>query len=251
MSGSSREARPPLVFLPGLLCDATLFDSQIERLAERWRILTPSIGAATSLDALADSVLDRLPDRSVLIGLSMGGRIALSICSRHPERCLALALIATSARPEEGARRDRRLKAANFLERLGGARRAEDYLPLLLSGYAFTAPAMRETVYEMATRIPVGDVIAQIRAVSNRPDFREALPRLDLPALVMCGADDTDTPVELHREMADLLPRATLSVIPDCGHLPPLEQPEIVDGLLESWLEEIDWAADARRDATQ
>ena len=240
MSVSDREPGPPLVFLPGLLCDATMFDRQIERLSRRWTALTPTIGAGPDIAAIADNVLAQIPERSVLIGLSMGGRIALSICARYPERCAALALIATSARAEDPRRREKRMKAAAYLERLGENRPAEAYLPLLFSGYKFASGPQREAVYAMAARIPVGDVVSQIRAVSDRPDFRPVLAELGCPLLVLCGEDDTDTPVELHREMADLRQGTPLHIIPECGHLPPLEKPEVVGDILESWLATLD-----------
>jgi pimeloyl-ACP methyl ester carboxylesterase len=239
MSVSERASRPPLVFLPGLLCDEGLFTHQIRLLADSHEIITPGVGAADSIEALADDILCSLPGRFIIIGLSMGGRIAHSICTRFPERCAGMVLMATSARQEAEAQSKRREKVARYLERMGGGSRAEEYLPLLFSGYRFSDDDVRSIVYEMAGRIPVANVIAQMRAMVNRPDFRPLLHRYNFPVLLLVGDRDTDTPIDLHEEMAGLIAGSRLEIIPDCGHLPPLEQPGAVNQLLEDWLAEI------------
>ena len=53
---------------------------------------------------------------------------------------------------------------------------------------------------------------------------------------MVCGELDPLTPVKRHAFMAELIPNAQLQVIPDCGHLPPLERPEAVTDLLRDWL---------------
>ena len=70
----------------------------------------------------------------------------------------------------------------------------------------------------------------------ERPDNRAALAALTCPVLVACGAEDTVTPPAHHREMAALIPGAKLEIIPDAGHMTPLEQPDAVTALLRALL---------------
>ncbi len=78
--------------------------------------------------------------------------------------------------------------------------------------------------------------VRQQRAIMSRRDSRPMLPSMDVPALVLVGDQDRLTPPEQSQEMAGLLPRATLVVVPGCGHLSTLEQPEAVNRARKLWL---------------
>jgi pimeloyl-ACP methyl ester carboxylesterase len=78
--------------------------------------------------------------------------------------------------------------------------------------------------------------VRQSRALQTRPDQQETLRGITVPALILCGADDTLCPVHRHELMASLIPDATLTIIPNAGHLPTLEQPELTNKALQQWL---------------
>ncbi len=69
-----------------------------------------------------------------------------------------------------------------------------------------------------------------------RPDARGHLPQLRCPVLVMCGEDDQLTPPDHSREVASLVPGAQLVLLPRCGHMLTMEQPEAVSAALRQWL---------------
>jgi pimeloyl-ACP methyl ester carboxylesterase len=72
-------------------------------------------------------------------------------------------------------------------------------------------------------------------AILHRPDSRPLLPTLTQPTLVLGGADDALTPGGgAGPGRAD--PAAQLHTLPDCGHLPTLEQPEATSALMRHWL---------------
>src|SRR3546814_14553008 len=96
----------PLALLPGLLCDAALWQPQVEALADLAEPWVADLTAQDSTVAMAESVLAAMPRRFALAGLSMGGYVALEIVARAPERVSRLALLDTrfhtdSARSEE------------------------------------------------------------------------------------------------------------------------------------------------------
>jgi pimeloyl-ACP methyl ester carboxylesterase len=70
----------------------------------------------------------------------------------------------------------------------------------------------------------------------ERPDSRPDLPQIEIPVLVLVGAEDASTPPEFAREMAEAIEWASLVVVPDCGHLSTLERPDAVTRALEAWL---------------
>jgi pimeloyl-ACP methyl ester carboxylesterase len=69
-----------------------------------------------------------------------------------------------------------------------------------------------------------------------RPDNRPFLPTIQCPTLVLVGRDDALTPPSMAQEIANAIPGARLEIIPDCGHLSTLEQPEAVNRALRRWL---------------
>jgi pimeloyl-ACP methyl ester carboxylesterase len=78
--------------------------------------------------------------------------------------------------------------------------------------------------------------IAQSIALAERPDSGTTLDTIRCPTLVLCGAEDSLCPPALHRSMAGRIAGAALQIVPDCGHLPTLEQPEAVNDALRRWL---------------
>jgi pimeloyl-ACP methyl ester carboxylesterase len=76
----------------------------------------------------------------------------------------------------------------------------------------------------------------QQRALLNRPDARTVLPAIHCPALVLCGKQDTWSPVAQHEEIAAAIAGAKLVVIEECGHMAPAEQPAQVTAALREWM---------------
>lgn len=226
----------PLVLLPGLMCDARLFAPQITSLSRQRAVTVAPIAFGERIEEIASNLLDQLPHRFALGGLSMGGVVALEIIRRAPDRVSRLCLMATDAQadtPQLAAAREALLVGAK-------TGRLEDVMRKIIGSDAL-APGPR--------RIPIlNDIIAmaldlgpevferQIRALQRRPDQQGELRRIKVPTLVLCGAHDTLTPVRKHAFMADLIPEAELLVVDGAGHLPPLEAPQIVNAALENWL---------------
>jgi pimeloyl-ACP methyl ester carboxylesterase len=75
-------------------------------------------------------------------------------------------------------------------------------------------------------RNPARGVAGALRAMAQRPDRTTELATITVPTLVLVGAHDAITPPEESRKMAAALPRGQLVIIPDAGHLAPLENPE-------------------------
>ena len=80
-------------------------------------------------------------------------------------------------------------------------------------------------------------VCGALLAMAARTDTTPALPRMDMPALVVAGEEDAITPPETARAMAARLPRAEVRVVPRAGHLSNLENPEAFDAALRDYLE--------------
>ncbi|MDB5370903.1 MAG: Hydrolase, alpha/beta domain protein [Roseomonas sp.] len=227
----------PLLLLPGLLCDETLWRDQIAALADAARCQVADLTLDAGLDGMALRALANAPPRFALAGLSMGGYVALEIMRRAPERVTHLALFDTSARPdtEEQARRRRGLMALTRSGQFKGV--TPRLLPSLLHPAHLDGPLGR-AVRDMAERVGREAFLRQQQAILQRPDSRPLLPGIAVPTLVAVGEQDILTPPELAEEMAAAIPGARLARIPQAGHLPSMEQPEAVNALLRAWLAE-------------
>ncbi len=235
---TQRNAKPPLLLFPGLLCDGRLWRDQIKVLSETVRCVVADCTQDDTLDAMAERALSALPGRFAMAGLSMGGYAALALLRRAPERVGAVCLMDTSARPDtpEQARRRRGLMA---LVARGGRFKGVTprLLPLLLHPGRLDDQALCDEVMAMADRVGPAAYLRQQAAIAARPDSRPDLPRIAVPTLVAVGAGDQLTPPDLAAEIAGLVPGAALHVVENAGHLLPMEQPDAATRLMRDWLD--------------
>ncbi len=228
--------RPHLLLLPGLLCDARLWQHQAAALAASAHVTVADLGDEDSIAAMASAVLAQAPaEEFALAGFSLGGYVALEILRQAPQRVLALALLDTSARPDTDENTEARLQSIR-LATVDFPAVIEGLLPKLLHPAHLDDPSLLEVIRAMANSQGAQVCIDQQRAMIGRVDSRPDLYRIACPTLVLCGSDDAITPPEVHREMADAIAGAQLAIIENCGHLAPLEQPDAVSNELERWL---------------
>jgi pimeloyl-ACP methyl ester carboxylesterase len=227
----------PLVLVPGLLCDAAVWQTQVDALAD---VVAPWIPDHTRHDdmrALAAAVLREAPfERFALAGFSMGGYIALEMIAQAPERIRRLALVDTSARPEKPETRESRLRLIELAERGKFAAVPDALLPLMVHPAHLPDASIVATIRDMARRTGKDAFVRQEQAIMSRADSRPRLGAIRCPTLVLCGRDDQLTPLEGHEEMAAGIAGATLTVLGTCGHMSTLERPEAVSGALRNWL---------------
>src|SRR5439155_8585592 len=88
-------SRPHLILVPGLMCDATVWEHQAASLGNLTSIVIADHGHIDSLGKMAGAILDDAPSRFALAGHSMGGRVALEVFRRAPERIAGIALMDT------------------------------------------------------------------------------------------------------------------------------------------------------------
>ena len=228
--------RTPLVLLPGLLLDEALWQPQLKALADVADMTVGDLTKDDSMAGMARSVLAAAPPRFALAGLSMGGYASFEIMRQAPERVTRLALLDTSARPDTAAQTKERRAFIGMCERGEFKGVTPRLLPRWIHPSRVNDKALTETVMSMTARVGREAFIRQQTAIMNRPDSRPGLSRIDCPTLVLCGHEDQAAPVEVHREIAADIPNARLVVVPECGHLSPLERPEAVNAALRTWL---------------
>ena len=227
----------PLVLVPGLLCDAQLWRSQLENLAD---IADVWIADHTRSDTMAGVARDALADAPfasfALAGLSMAGYIALEIMRQAPQRITRLALLDTAPGADLPEQTQKRMDFIALAERGKFPGITDALLPLLIHPSRRSERALTDVVKSMAKNIGKEAFVRQERAIMSRADSRGLLATIACPTLVLCGRQDALTPLARHEEMAATIRGAQLEVIEDCGHLSTLERPTEVNAALRRWL---------------
>jgi pimeloyl-ACP methyl ester carboxylesterase len=230
-----RWRRQTLALLSGALCDAALWRHQIAGLSDFADVRVADLTRDDNIAAMAARTLAGLPPQFALAGLSLGGYVALEIMRRAPGRVTKLALLDTTARPGDKGEEA-------FAEPVTGAteRRAEQvglFTTLLIHPKRLADRRLSAILGAMAERVGRKAFLRQQRAAVRRPDSRPGLAAIRCPTLLICGRQDPLAPPALLEEMASAIPGAQLLIIEDCGHLSPLEQPEVVTAALRRWLQ--------------
>ncbi len=229
----------PLILLPGMMCDARLFGPQIQALSGRMPVMTFPLDQHDSVQVLAADILRNAPTVFALLGLSMGGIVAMEVVRQAPERVSRLALLDTNPlaeTPEVKALRAPQMTAVRE-GRLWHVMRDE-----MKPNYLADGPrqgAVLDLCMAMATDLGPDIFLRQSQALMDRPDQCDTLSAYAGKTLVLCGQDDGLCPVERHELMHRLLANSTLDIISGAGHLPTLEKPDETTAAISRWLEDI------------
>lgn len=227
----------PIVFLPAMMCDARQFWPQIVAFSPTRAVHVAPLTSASTVGALAASVLNGAPRRFAVVGTGLGGVVAMEVVRRAPERVTRVALISTTHVPETPQRASER-EPQIILARTG--RLDQVIKDQLAQGYLAAGAGrgdIRHLLLDMAANLGVDAFVSQCRAMQRRPDQQTTLRGLRVPILLVAGAEDRISPVKDHEFMAKLIPDARLEIVAGAGHLPGLEQAETVNGLLDDWLD--------------
>lgn len=226
----------PLVFLPGMMCDARLYGPQIAELSSEFSVMVSPVTRGERIEEIASGLLDELPQRFALVGLSMGGIVAMELLRRAPDRISRLALLDTTPlaeTPQAAAAREPQIVKV---------RSGQMYSVIhdeLLPNYLGPGPYQDEItalVLDMADALGADTFVRQSRALQRRRDQQGVLRKCRVPTLVLCGEYDALCPVKRHTFMSELIHGAVLKIIPGAGHLPTLEAPAETTQALRDWM---------------
>ncbi|MNW37694.1 putative aminoacrylate hydrolase RutD [compost metagenome] len=223
--------RFPLVLLPGMNCTTDIWSG-----CGLEGAIAPNLEERT-IDRQVDALLDTLPDRFALAGLSLGAIVSMALVRKAPERVAQLCLIATNSKePTEAQQAGWRI----WKDRLAAGESAEnlqaEILDILISAPAkLRDPKLADRVLRMGADTGSERLDAQLAMQGTRTDESMTLSRLNIPVLIVSGAYDVICPPQFHRDIATAIPSAELEYC-KAGHLSTMERPAEVGRLLRSWL---------------
>jgi pimeloyl-ACP methyl ester carboxylesterase len=244
---SSSDPAGTVVFLHGFPLDHSIWRHQLDYFSMGYRCIAPDLrgfGASSELrkppeptpltvDTFAADIvalLERLNIKSAnFVGLSMGGYIALAIWRRLATRKLVRRLVLSNTRaagdtPEAKANRKRQ---AELVRTQGTRPYADEMLPRLLAPES--AERCGNEVRHMIERTHPDTIIATLEALAARKDMTDWLRRVQVKTLAVAGEKDMISPPSDSELIAREVDGAKLVVIPNAGHLSPLEQPDAFD----------------------
>ena len=225
-----------IILIPGLMNDAWVWRLQAGPLSRIAPVTVANNDGCDSLGAMAERILALSHGPLAVVGHSMGGRAALEVAARAPERLAGLALLDTGAGgPAEGEAAGR-LRLVELARREGMAAVAREWLPPMLAPEHRSDHGLITGITRMLERCTPDIFAAQQQALLGRPDRTALLPSIACPTLVATGSEDAWAPPGQHKAMADAIPGAVLRVVEGSGHMLPVEAPEALTDLLVEWV---------------
>jgi pimeloyl-ACP methyl ester carboxylesterase len=238
VNATKRMPKEVLVMLPGMMCDERLFAPQISTFERDYHIFVPKLDRENSIEGMAQRILNEIKAPTFnLMGLSMGGIVAMSIVGLAPQRVSRLALLDTNHMADAAERfalRNRQIEDVKT-GRLHNVITTE-MKPNYLAKANRKNGALLDILTTMALDLGDDTFISQSIALRDRVDQTEALVTFKGPTLVLCGDEDFLCTPEQHAQMAKLLFGSVFHQIKNAGHVSTLEQPNTVNEVLKAWL---------------
>lgn len=255
-TGASRPGATTLLLVHGFPLSHAMWREQVAGLAGDCRVVAPDLrgyGESTlggwpradeppRLARYADDLAELIPRLDadgpvVYVGFSMGGYTAFPFFERHRSLIDGLVLMDTRAADDTDDARDTRLKMAEKIGEWGAGRVAELMRTKLFA--PGTAEGIIDEVVAVIASSDTASIAASQRAMAARPDSTEGLGSIDLPTLVVCGAEDELTPAAEMRSIAEAIRGAEFVEVAGAGHMAPLERPDEVNVALRRFADSL------------
>ncbi|MDE3041547.1 MAG: alpha/beta fold hydrolase [Nitrospirota bacterium] len=243
----------PIVFLHAFPLNRTMWATQENALSSQFRIITLDLrGHGESdaplwrytLDQAADDVcalLDHLAiQRALFVGLSMGGYILLAFYRKYAARMNGLILADTRAQADTAEGKDGRFQMAQIAYKKGPSAIADIMITKLLSPATVQArPEIVQKVRAMIEGNQISGIAGDLMAMAERPDSIPLLAQITCPTQIIVGELDQATPPSDAELMAEKIPGARITIIPNAAHLANLEQPEAFNQIVASFASDL------------
>ncbi len=242
--------KTPIIFIHGFPFNRSSWKPQMAFFKETHRVIAYDIRGfgqsgigegIPSIQLFADDLIlfmDALQiEKAIVCGLSMGGYILLDAIERHSSRFEALVLCDTQCIGDSNETKEKRQKAITSIIEDGLEPFASGFVKSVFCELSLTKKETLVNVIKesiISTALPT--VVSGLTALAERKDTCNTLSKIKLPTLVLCGEEDTVTPVAQSKFLNDHIPNSTLQIIPQAGHLSNLEQPEVFNTHLLSFV---------------
>lgn len=224
-----------LVMIPALGCDGRLYADILPRLSD---VVAPVtiIADRDEMAGCVQQVLDRAPEKFIILGTSFGGRTALEVAFAAPQRVQGLVVIGASAGaapdPSAGFRRAERLRGNEFENVVTEMADMISHMP------GSNGAKARSSFISMVRELGGALMARQSEASAKRADLWPRLDEIACPSLMLWGREDKFSPAADGLKLSVALPHGRYAEISECGHFPSLEAPEETADIILLWLQD-------------
>jgi len=245
---------PPIVFAHGLTFDRHMWDHQVETLSSRYRCIaydflghggSPVGPQGYSLEDEAENLHALLAQWGAapahVVGLSMGGMVALRLALAHPQDARSLTILDASAEGELPERAPLYEQLAATAKAQGPQTVVDSVVGFMFSGGFVQSQPEKVAAYKRSFEgMDMEGLERATQAVSRRTNVLARIPQITVPALVLVGSEDIATTPDKAQHVVEGVRGARLETVAGSGHMTPVEQPERISELLSAFLAEID-----------
>jgi len=247
-AGPDSNDRPALVCLHGLGGGGYFFAGLAHSQADRRHVLCPDLPGSgfsprgdqpITFDRFADTIVQLIERKTTgpaaLLGHSMGTIIALKVYARVPSRIGALIFVGGLPAPLPEAQARLRDRAA-LARAAGMAVVAPTIVPVVFARRSLDAIPDRVAMFQRLLAHSDAEGYAQTAFALAAASAVDVPARVRVPCLCVSGAEDRYAPPGPVRDFADSIPGTTCQVLPDCGHMPFLENPDDLNRAVDGFL---------------
>lgn len=238
----------PMVLVHGFPFDRRIWREQVEGVSSVARVIAidlPGCGQSAAFppgmeprmedyaDAVADLAKDLGISKMVLVGHSMGGYVAMAFARQYADMLAGLVLVTTRMGEDNKAAKQNRLSLAEDVRGRGALAVVVSMLSkLFAAGTVGRDPGLSDRLRDIMLEQSSEGIIAALHAMANRPSSGDVLKKLDVPTLVIAGDQDAIITPSTVRSMAKSIPGSTFVAMPNSGHIPMMENPDMFSEML-------------------
>lgn len=244
-------AGDPVIFIHGFPFHSGIWEAQLNHVPAGWWYIAPDLrgfggsepgDSPLTMDVFADDIVALMAhlqmDQAVIVGLSMGGYVALSLARRHPDKVRALLLTATRANSDTDEAAAKRLEQAKQVRASGVDSVVEAMLPKLFSPHSkMKVPDQVERIRAMMASADREAVARALEGMAKRKDYTSELDQIDVSTMVVRGEFDEIIPAGDMELIARTVRGARQEVVALTAHLPNVEAPDVYNKILASYLD--------------
>lgn len=231
----------PLVLLHGLFGALSNWEAVLNEFSADYRVIIPLMPiykktkVSTTVDGLAGFVQEFLDykgiGKSIVLGNSLGGHIALVFALNNPDRVMAMALTGSSGLFESGM--------GSTFPRRGSYSYIKERVEFTFFDPATATDELIDEVFDIVNDNYKALRVLKIARAAQRQNLRDTIGNIRVPVLLVWGLNDNVTPPNVAHEFHKLLPNSELRFLDRCGHAAMMERPEAFNRVLKEYLSRI------------
>lgn len=225
-----------LILIPGLISDKIVWQHLANAMSDEMHIYNADLTQSESIPTMAQSILDNVQGQLIVVGHSLGGRVAMEMARIAPKRVDGLILANTGHNAKKHGEEIKRQQMIN-LGHESMQKLADLWIPPMLNPDVTPNPELYANLNAMVLRANADIHERQIRALIARPDASQYFDQIKCPTLLIVGRQDMWSPIAQHQEIADGIENSKLVVINNAGHFAPVEQVEAFIKAITSWMQ--------------